>query len=122
MMGQSSIDGILVNRTALTALLGIEVLNHQDRQHRPVKATFCWDRIQQVGTVLQRVANLNLDQVQYAVPEDPSCQVNQLAEQLWHGYHDEFEGASTSDAKWDIYNDFAVKLLLLNGASCEWAG
>lgn len=48
--GQSSIDGILVNRTALTALMHVEVLDHQDRQHRPVRATFAWDRVQQVGT------------------------------------------------------------------------
>ena len=59
--GQSSIDGILVNRSALTALVGMEVLHHPDRQHRPVRATFAWDRIQQTGTVLQRAAKLNID-------------------------------------------------------------
>lgn len=58
--GQSSRDGILVNRTALTALIGMEVLQHHDRQHRPIRAVFMWDRIHQTGSVLQKAAKLNL--------------------------------------------------------------
>ena len=115
--GQSSIDGILMNRTALTALLRIEVLDHQDRQHRPVQATFAWDRIQQVGTVLQRFAPLDLSQVQQGDVSDPACPVNTLCEQLWQSYESEFASTGTSDQQWDIFNDFAVRVLLLNGAS-----
>ena len=114
-----SIDGILVNRTALTALVGIEVLQHQDRQHRPVRATFIWDRIHQTGTVLQRVAKLNLDHIQKADPEDPGCPVHILNERLWQSYDEEFASAATADAKWEVYNNYAIQLLLLNGAHWE---
>ena len=103
--GQSSIDGVLVNRTALTALLGMEVLLHQDRQHRPVCATFAWDRIQQKGTVLQRAAKLNLEHLAKSDPDDPACQVSALGEQLWKGYEGEFTSTDTADAKWKVYND-----------------
>lgn len=117
--GQSSIDGILLNRTALTALLDIEVLDHRDRQHRPVKATFMWDRILQVGTAMQRAAKLNLDNVQRADPDDPGCPINAFSEQLWNSYAPDFNSAPDADAKWDVYNDYAVQLLLLNGASWD---
>ena len=117
--GQSSIDGILLNRTALTALLNIEVLDHRDRQHRPVKATFMWDRILQVGTMTQRAAKLNLDNIQRAEPDDPGCPINVFSEQLWHSYAPDFNAATDADAKWDVFNAYAVQLLLLNGASWE---
>ena len=117
--GQSSIDGILLNRTALTALLNIRVLDHQDRQHRPVQATFAWDRILQEGTMLQRPAMLNLEHVQYADPNDPGCPVNHLADQLWSGYREEFSCGTDADTKWETFNKYATQLLLLNGASWE---
>ena len=100
--GQSSIDGILMNRTALTALLDIRVLDHQDRQHRPVQATFAWDRILQVGTMMQRAAKLNLDQLQRSDPDDPGCPVNLLGDQLWRSYASDFSSAVDANTKWDI--------------------
>ena len=114
--GQSSIDGILMNRTALSALLHIEVLDHQDRQHRPVKATFMWDKLLQSGTIMQRPAVLNLDNIQHADPTDPGCPVNSFSEQLWHHYAQQFDLAADADTKWAIYNEYAAKLLVLNGA------
>ena len=117
--GQSSIDGILVNRTALTALLGVEVLPHQDRQHRPVRATFVWDRIHMKGTMLQRLAKMNLEHVHTADPANPHCPVQASAEQLWLQYTNEFDDATSSDAKWEVYNRYAVQLLIQNGASWE---
>lgn len=94
-----------MNRTALTALLHIEVLDHRDRQHRPVKATFMWDRIHQVGTVMQRAARLNLDQVMKADPEDPGCPVNCFSEQLWNNCATAFDNAPDADTKWQVYNE-----------------
>ena len=105
-----------MNRTALTALLHVEVLDHRDRQHRPVKATFLWDRVLQTGTVMQRPATLLLDDVQHADPTDPGCPVNFFSEQLWHHYAPQFDQAVDADTKWAIYNDYATKLLVLNGA------
>ena len=76
--GESSIDGILMNRTALTALIDIQVLDHRDRQQRPVQATFAWDRILQVGSIMQMPAKMNLERVQRHNPDDPGCPVNGL--------------------------------------------
>ena len=117
--GQSSIDGILLNQSALTALMIIEVLDHQDRQRRPIKATFMWDRVQQTGTVLQRYAKLNLDDVTRATPSEPDCPVNALGEQIWQSCESDFASEQDVNRKWDLFNDCAVKLLILNGATWE---
>ena len=108
--GQSSIDGILMNRTALSALLHIEALDHQDRQHRPVKATFMWDKLLQSGTIMQRPAVLNLDNIQHADPTDPGCPVNSFSEQLWHHYAQQFDLAADADTK----NGLSTMNTLLN--------
>ena len=108
-----------MNRTALTALLDIRVLDHQDRQHRPVQATFAWDRILQAGTMMQRAAKLNLDQIQRPDPADPGCPVNLLSDQLWRSYASDFSNAVDANAMWDIYNHYAIQLLLLNGVTWE---
>ena len=117
--GQSSIDGILMNRTALTALVKIEILDLPDRQHRPVQAHFAWSRTQQIGTVLQNFAKLDLEHVVTADATDPACPVNLLGEQLWRPYQLEFETATNLDRKWEIFNEYAIKLLLVNGA--QWS-
>lgn len=49
--GQSSIHGLFLNHAALAALLHIEVLDHQVRQHRAGKATVAWNRLLQSGFV-----------------------------------------------------------------------
>ena len=117
--GQSSIDGILMNRTALAALIHIEVLDHRDRQHRPIQATFAWDRIKQVGTTLQRSASLDLSQVSTCNASDPACPVNGLAEQLWRQHEQKFSQETDPCKRWSIFNDYATQVLLANGATWE---
>ena len=117
--GQSSIDGILMNRTALAALVRIEVLDHQDRQHRPVQASFAWDRIQQVGTILQRFAKLDVSEVPRCDASDPVCHYNQSSEQIWLDYESRFRAAANADCKWDIFNEFALDVLLQHGAKWD---
>ena len=117
--GQSSIDGILMNRTALAALIRIEVLDHRDRQHRPVQATFAWDRIAQVGTIMQRFASLDLTQVTTCNVSDPACPVNTLAEQMWRQHEQDFSNESDPCKRWSIFNHFATQVLLVNGATWE---
>ena len=94
-------------------------MDHQDRQHRPVQATFAWDRIQQVGTVLQRSAKLDLSLVSKVDQSDPACPVNQACEHLWMAYESRFKNAVESNQKWDIFNEFATCVLLNNGATWE---
>ena len=115
--GQSSIDGILLNRTALTALLKMEVLDHTDRQHRPIQATFMWDRVEQVGSVLQKLAPLDLQEVRVSDASDPGCPINDLGQQLWQNCASEFEHTDDANVEWKIFNDFAIRLLLQCGAS-----
>ena len=117
--GQSSIDGILMNRTALAALVRIEVLDHRDRQHRPVQATFAWDRIQQAGTILQKFAMLDVSQVPKCDASDPVCPYNQSCEQLWLQYETRFQAEPASDSKWGLFNEFALDVLLQHGAKWE---
>lgn len=42
-----------------------------------------------------------------------------MGEQLWQNFDDEFTGAATADAKWEVYNTYATQLLILNGAYWE---
>ena len=114
--GQSSIDGILVNRIALTALVRIEILEFLDRQHRPVQATFAWDRIQQTGAILQRFAKFDLADVAKCDASDPACPINLACDQLWREHESRFQAAAHSNQKWDIFNEFAISILLRNGA------
>lgn len=77
------------------------------------------DRIVQAGTMMQRAAKLNLDNVQCHDPADPGCPVNQLGDRLWQGYATDFSSAMDADNKWDTFNQYAIQLLLLNGATWE---
>ena len=41
---------------------------------------------------------------------------DKFSEQLWHHYAPQFDQAADADAKWAVYNEYAAKLLVLNGA------
>ena len=57
---------------------------------------------------------MNLDHIERADDaSDPACPVNTLCEQLWGAYSSEFDRAESAN------NEFAVRLLLLTGASWE---
>ena len=75
-----SINGILADISDLTLLRAsanksnlLMTLSPPCPQHRPVKATFMWDRVLQVGTIMQRPAMLDLDQVQRAEGHGCDC-------------------------------------------------
>ena len=68
---------------------------------------------------MQRFAKLNLDQVHTANASDPACPVNALGEQLCQSYDLPFAHTDDANKKWELFNDFAVRLLLLNGATWE---
>ena len=54
--GCSSIDAILANRVASSAILEAEVLSNFKIQHRPIRLTLVWDRIWQIGYTLHKTA------------------------------------------------------------------
>lgn len=57
------VSGILLNETALAALVSCDVSYADGRQHASVIATFCWPRVFQQGEVLLKTAALYLDQL-----------------------------------------------------------
>lgn len=61
--GCSSIDAILVNGVAFSAIQHACVLEHFGRQHRPIQIVFEWPSIEQRGFVLFKTADFVLDQV-----------------------------------------------------------
>ena len=113
----SSIDGIILNHVAHTALRNIEVLSMLGIQHRPIRATFSWASIRLHGFVHRKFA-----------PLDTSCigkpgllqthTANTQANTLWdpHYVH-KYNDAQTQEAKWSIVNEFCVNTLLASGAT-----
>ena len=108
--GCTSIDSVLVNDIAFSALSTAEVLQTFGKQHRPIKLVFNWDSINQVGFHLLKTAQFVLD----------SClgpQVDSFSSQ-WHAHSKtEFDNASNSEEKWSIVNGFLQQTLLAKGAS-----
>ena len=116
----SSIDAILVNRTASFALSSIEVDYSRAKQHAPIVANFLWPKIFVKGTVLKMPAPLNLDNL-------PRKENNELdldtiatnAEFLWNT---DFQKKCTSgddDQDWDQLNNFALETLTYSGAKFQ---
>lgn len=114
--GSSSIDGILLNRVAFAALQHIEVIKWSCQQHRPIRATFQWAQIFQIGEVLKKFAPLKHDHV---VPQvDPVPETPDVHRQLWDCDHlPKFDAAQDVCEKWSIVNDFCVQSLLRQGST-----
>ena len=107
--GQSSIDGILVNRIALTALVRIEILTDNiDLFKQPLLGTESSRRARSCS-VLRSLTWLMLPRVMGRT---------QLVLSTWlvNSYEPQFQAATHSNQKWDIFNDFAICTLLNNGA------
>ena len=113
----SSIDGILMNHIAHTALRSIEVISTLGSQHRPIRAVFSWTSIRLHGFVHRKFA-----------PLDTSClgkpgtskshAVNCNANTLWNStFGPQYEGAESQEAKWSVINDFCVNTLISSGAT-----
>ena len=104
----SSIDGILVNRVALTALSSIEVCGNDGRQHAPIIATFDWPKIFQVGCRLEKPAAIQLS----SLPKVNGCVDHQLidstAKQLWEEKFCTPCLQTSDDLAWESINDWAL--------------
>ena len=113
----SSIDGIILNHVAHTALRNIEVLSMQGIQHRPSRATFSWASIRLHGFVHRKFAPLDTSSIGKPGLSQTHT-ANTQANTLWdshfaHKYND----AQTQEAKWTIINEFCVNTLLASGAT-----
>ena len=114
----TSIDGILCNHIAFSALRHIGVLELKV-QHRPIRALLEWDRITQVGYTLIKPAPFNLDQC--TVPDsDPLCPCHNNAVHLWTSPSEQaFHAATSVDDKWRITNQYFIQVLTANGGTWE---
>ena len=106
----SSIDGILMNDVALSALSDIRVCFEHGKQHAPIKAVFQWPRIFQKGNTLVKPAAFDLTEI----PKNGD--LNLVANQIWNNkYSTKFENADDETA-WGIVNSLAIDTLKASGA------
>ena len=86
--GCSSIDAILANRVASSAILEAEVLSYFKVQHRPIRLTLAWDRIWQIGYTLHKTAPFVWDShslsTQGSVDEHPPWDQGDDVETCWN--------------------------------------
>ena len=109
----SSIDGILMNQVAFNCLKTIETVDWSQKQHRPVRATFDWQPIFQVGPIHVKFAALDTSHVaKPSCPGDYECQQSKWDEALTS----QFNRHEPEDLWFDI-NQHAVSTLVTLGAT-----
>lgn len=118
--GCSSIDGILLNQPAAAALVSCEVLESFGKQHRPVKCTFSWKALAQVGFVHYKFAPFDLSDIpKQNLPTkaqghpDAPLPVAPDWDALWDS---QFQHSSNPDEKWDLVNQYCIEQMLAIGA------
>ena len=116
-LGSSSIDGLLMNTTALMCLDTIHVADFQNKCHLPVHATFKWSRLHQSGWIWKHPAALSLSDIQKPIHDDLLCPHQQNALNLWSHQYAPADPGSTDAEDWlSRLNDMATDTLLLGGA------
>ena len=103
--GCTSIDSVLVNDVAFSALRSAEVLQTFDKQHRPIKLVFDWPSINQVGFHVLKAAPFNLD----------ACQETGSLSWETNGQR-AFETTADVEDKWEIVNSYLQRTLIARGA------
>ena len=113
----SSIDAILMNKVAITALRSIQPMYCFGRQHAPIQAVFTWESVLYKGFILNKPAPLKFD----ALPKcdgipDPDF-LEATANSLWNQdfERDCFQDDSTK--AWESINNFALKTFVNAGAT-----
>ena len=110
----SSIDGILMNEVALSALVEIKVCYSHNRQHAPIRAVFQWPRIFQKGFSLVKPAAFDLTRIPQN--DETKCDLNQIAKQIWTcKFVSNFDNADDETA-WKMINSLAIETLQMAGA------
>ena len=118
--GCSSIDGILLNQAAFCALQDITVLELFGVQHRPVRASFSWDKIFQNGHILQLPALIDVTKIPKPSQQNEFQVYDQNAQTIWESsFLPQFENASNHEEQWQIVNNSLLETLLQAGAKWE---
>ena len=113
----SSIDAILMNSIAMAALEKFEVVEIDQCQHRPLRATFKWHTITQKGFVHNKPAPLNCEKVPIPGKTHAKCDYSQRTEQNWHQNFAQNFDTQNSEAAWSCINDFCLQTLIDEGAT-----
>ena len=113
----SSIDAILLNRTASSALTSIDVDYSRAKQHAPIVAKFIWPKIFVKGTILSVPAPLNLENLPRKDNNELDLEkISANAERIWDSNFHTKCNSGNDDQDWEQINDFALETLTSSGA------
>ncbi len=116
----SSIDGILLNPTAQAALLGIEVLYGDARQHAPIQANFKWPKVFQTGFVIERPASFNIQGLRKTPQGNIDQQfLEEVAGDLWNNSFLSKCTVADDTQAWDAIQQYGIAILQGAGANFE---
>lgn len=113
----SSIDAILVNHVAASALEKVDICHGDARQHAPIRATFRWPKIFQKGHRLLQPAPLIFDHL--ASTQQGGFDPNKLdciAHELWENKFASLCDVQDDNLAWEKINCFGVAILTQAGA------
>ena len=115
--GCSSIDAIIMNQTAFSALRDAYVVEIFGVQHRPVRAEFQWNTIFQVGSILQLPATFDITGVPCKKHTDEYRAFENNARETWEKqFQPKFENAPNHEDQWAVVNQALISTLLQGGA------
>ena len=116
----SSIDAVLLNQPAFYALKQCEVVPLVGKQHRPIRCTFTWSVLSQVGYTLYKFAPLDVPLPQQNKESNQNCFDNRTVlspTQRWErNWAQKFNDDQDPDSKWSTLNQFLIDQLLSQGA------
>ncbi len=113
----SSIDSIIVNRTASFALTSVAVDYSRAKQHAPIIAEFAWPKIFIQGTVLNVPAPLNLENLPKKENSDLDLDlISSNAKHLWDTKFEPLCSSGDDSFDWNNLNKFAIETLTQSGA------
>ena len=116
----SSIDGILLNAIAQSALVKVEVVYGDARQHTPVQADFKWPKVFQKGFVIERPAPFCLNGLRKTSQGNIDYQhLEEVANQLWEESFQTKCSNVDDNLAWDAVNRYGITILQEAGAKFE---
>lgn len=115
--GCSSIDAILLNPVASAALVNISCIEATGTQHKPIRATFQWESLSQVGFQLHKTAPFDISAVPKFDVNDPVDPLHITAFHTLAAYQPDLDDPSISiERKWEVANQICIDTLVHNGA------
>ena len=116
----SSIDGILLNSTAHAALVEINVLYGDARQHAPVEAIFNWPKVFQKGFVIESPAAFSFKSLRKdADGSFDHAHLEEVAKELWEQSFKSKCNDGDDNLAWDNINIYGTRILKQAGATFE---